>query len=128
MNWLLAIVALIGYLGVKTVDLTTNQQIHLYLTRLQGVELGFFEISKYLLVVGLILGVIAFFIRRNDTREGALVFGCIIAFLAITLFIGTGIGYLLTQGMLSGFDPVAGVVDPIKFWICLVVFLLIGLS
>lgn len=124
MNWILAFVAFLVYAGSRTIDLTPTQQVHLYLTKLVEVEQGFFWVALLLLAVGIVSAIL---IGRKDAESG-IGCGCSFAIAAGIVFIGTGIGYLLTQGMLSGFDPMLGVVDPIKFYACLLIFILTGVS
>lgn len=121
MNYILAIIAFFSYLGVKTADMTTNQQIFAYLNTLAGVESTFFKIVAGLVVLGIILAAVW-------RKDGGLGCGCQLAGVAIVIFICTGFAYLLTQGMISGFDPSTGVTDPIKFYVCLAFFILTGLG
>lgn len=124
MNWFLMFVAFLIYAGERTANLSSDQQIFLYLTKLASVEQFLLLAGLVILVVGALLAVVI----GTKSAEGGVGCGCSLAYLGIYLFIGSGIGYLLTQGMLSGFSPALGVVEPVKFYICLVLFLVTGVG
>jgi hypothetical protein len=120
MNYLFALIAFLSYLGVDTKGMSPNLQMYTYLTKLASVEELFLVIFGVVIVIGLVMTVL-----MSSQAEGAGC-GCTVILMAVVLFGINLLCYFLTQGMISSFSPELGVVEPVKFYVCLIIFILLG--
>ncbi len=122
-NVLFSIIALFEMLAGQTKDMTFNQGFYLFLQKLTGIEQGFLVVSFILMNIAIILFV-AGALRKGSFSLTEIGCGCQFLALGVVLFFGTGLGLILSNNALGAFSPTAGIVDPVRFWVCVALFIL----
>lgn len=123
MGYLAYIISLIWLATQDTVGLTFNQGAKMFLDKAVIVNKWLFWIilGVYFLIFLVLL--ILFLTKRID-RDIISIGGCQMAFL-IFLPIAQGFVWWMSSGMANAFGP-DGIIQPVKFWVLVILTILIG--
>lgn len=130
MSYLSFIIALLQLLNQGgTQGLTLYQGLDIYLDLVVGVERFFLNLSLGFMIIVLIVGAVIAVLSSGSWRESVSGLGCgcyllILAFIwpvleFITFWIATGLADSVTA---------AGIIDPTKFWLLVILMALIGVG
>lgn len=121
MSYLSFIIALIQFLNQNTEGLTLYQGLDQYLNMVVSWELFFVKLS----LGGLVLALIIFLVSLAMSKELGRTCGCYLLVLGVFWPILEVITYLIAKGLASSVTA-TGITDPTKFWLLVILMVILG--